>query len=430
MNDPLRVELATQFSAAELKHEWLALEARSQPSFFLSWSWIGTWVDTLPEDIQPQLLRARRGERTVGLALVVTGRIRSLPLIGGRGLWLHATGRSDIDGIAIEHNGCLVDDDEAGDSEVWAAMLEYLCRGAQPWRRVTLPHLHHRAGAVLAQAAPGLVIRRLEEPSWIVDLGAVRERSGGYLAMLDTDTRRNLRRTREACEAFGAIEVSVAADLDTARLYLDRLAQLHARRWEQRDEGSSFTLPFAQRFHAALIEHAFPKGEIQLLRITAGGRDLAYFYNFVHRGRVSYYQSGVDYALVDPKWSPGLLAVALAVQHNAALGHGCFDFLGGAGHYKRRLATHHEVLRTVIIDRDGLRHRLEQQLRSWLLPRLKRLSGDARNWRRWVRKWLGRIGLGVTVPLLVVALDACSDRLEPPPQAVQPSAPAAKAPLP
>ena len=205
----------------------------------------------------------------------------------------------------------------------------------------------------------------------------------------------------------------MAADLDTARRYLDRLVTLHERRWAGREEPSSFIRPFAQTFHAKLVENAFARGEIQLLRITAGGREIAYFYNFVHRRRVSYYQSGIDYEALPGKHSPGLLGLALAVEHNMALGHDVFDFLAGASHYKRHLSTHQECLRTVVLERKGFRHTAEQQLRTTLLPWIKRVSGQPVYWRLWLRKWMGRVGLGICLPAAVLLLDACSDQMDP-----------------
>lgn len=410
MTAPIDVELATPASLDALRDEWRELEARAGASFFLSWSWLGTWVGALPAGVCPKVLRARRSGRTVGLALVVPGRIRSIPLCGGRGLWLHATGVSELDGIAIEHNGWLV---EIGDDDASRAMLAFLCRAGQPWRRLTLPHLQSRAAGALGEPEPGLVLRSVDEPSWLVNLRAARTHPTGYLGMLDSDTRRKLRRTREACEAFGAIEVSAAADLDAARRYLDRLVALHARRWAGRDEPSSFVRPFAQTFHASLVESAFARGEIQLLRIAAGPREIAYFYNFVHRGRVSYYQSGIDYDALPAKHSPGLLGLALAVEHNMALGHDVFDFLAGASHYKRHLSTHQEVLRTVVLERKSPRQALEQRLRATVLPWIKRVSGQPDHWRLWLRKWTGRVGLGICLPVWMLALEACSDRMAP-----------------
>ncbi|MBS0437679.1 MAG: GNAT family N-acetyltransferase [Proteobacteria bacterium] len=405
MPQDLQIELIPAPAPTELAAEWTALEARAQHSFFVSWTWIGAWLAALPGELRPCLLRARRGARVVGLALFVPGRDRGLPLIGGRGLWLHATGRPELDAIAIEHNGPLVD---ANEPDVAPAMLDHLCRRMRPWRRVTLPHLRPtQAGTPAAPARAST--RRRDEASWVVDLQAVRASASGYTGLLQAKTRYAIRRTRMACEALGPIRLTVAEGRAAVQEAMPRLLRLHARRWARREGGSSFLLPFTQRFHERLLASASERGEVQLLSVTVGPHELGHLYSFVHRGRVSFYQSGVDYELLGPKMSPGLLMLALAIEHNAALGHQAFDLLGGAGHYKKDLATHQETLSTVVLEQRDWRLALETQLRTRVLPWLRRAGGDARDWRVGLRTWLGRIGLGLSLGMLALAVDACSD---------------------
>ncbi|MBS0443194.1 MAG: GNAT family N-acetyltransferase [Proteobacteria bacterium] len=406
MSHDLQIELTAAPAPAELAAEWTALEARAQHSFFVSWTWIGAWLAALPGELRPRLLRARRGRRVVGLALFVPGRDRTLPLIGGRGLWLHATGRPELDAIAIEHNGPLVD---ANEPDVAPAMLDYLCRRMGPWRRVTLPHLRPTEASTPATAASQAGTRQHDEASWVVDLQAVRASTSGYTGLLQAKTRYAIRRTRMACEALGPIRLTVAEGRAAVQEAMPRLLRLHARRWQQREGGSSFLLPFTQRFHERLLPSASERGEVQLLSVTVGPHELGHLYSFVHRGRVSFYQSGVDYELLGPKMSPGLLMLALAIEHNAALGHQAFDLLGGAGHYKKDLATHQETLSTVVLEQRDWRLALETHLRARVLPWLRRAGGDTRDWRIGLRNWLGRIGLGLSLGVLALAVDACSD---------------------
>jgi len=401
----LQIELTSAPAPAALATEWTALEARAQHSFFVSWTWIGAWLSALPSGLRPCLLRARRGQRVVGLALFVPGRDRTLPLIGGRALWLHATGRPELDAIAIEHNGPLVD---ANEPDVAQAMLDYLCRRMGPWRRVTLPHLQSAAAGAPAASA-GVSARRDDVASWLVDLHAVRTSPSGYVGLLQAKTRYAIRRTRMACEALGPIRLTVAEGRAAVQEAMPRLLRLHARRWQRREGGSSFLLPFTQRFHDRLLPSACERGEVQLLSVTVGPHELGHLYSFVHRGRVSFYQSGVDYELLGPKMSPGLLMLALAIEHNAALGHQAFDLLGGTSHYKKDLATYQETLSTVVLERHDWRLALETHLRARVVPWLRRASGDAPDWRRWLRTWLGRIGLGLSLGVLALAVDACSD---------------------
>ncbi|MFT3664468.1 GNAT family N-acetyltransferase [Piscinibacter sp.] len=416
MKEDIRVELTAAPPIAELAAQWTELEARAGAGFFLSWTWIGSWLRSLPAGLKPRLLRAQRHGRTVGLALLVPAADRTLPLLGGQALWLHATGRDEFDQIAIEHNGLLTDAAEPG---AQAAMLAHLCGQLRPWRRITLPHLGPDGVALPRQLPARTLGRSVEQSSWVVDLAAVRGAPSGYLGMLDAKTRYAVRRSRAAAEALGPVELTVAATLADAQRAMDDLRRLHALRWNARGGGSSFLAPFTQRFHAELLPAAFARGEIQVLSVHVGGRPLGHLYSFVRDGRISFYQSGIDYEMLGPKMSPGLLVLALAIEHNAALGHRHFDLLGGAGHYKKALATHTETLRTLVIERSGVRRSLEAGLRSHVVPLLQRASGDPLHWRAWLRKWTMRAALALSLPVLALVVDGCSECSAAPAEATQ-----------
>jgi CelD/BcsL family acetyltransferase involved in cellulose biosynthesis len=395
----------------ELAQEWRSLEARAHVSFFVSWSWIGPWLSTLPVNIRPQLVRASRGDRVLGLAVVVDSLIRDLPIPFGRAAWLHATGQPKLDGITIEHNGFLVDTDFA--QSVRDGMLAFLMDESRPWRRVSMPML---GGGLqsrsMSEADTRLVLTRKTKPCWVVDLNKTRASVNGHLGLLSTKARASLRRTLRACGALGPLQVEEAKDLATARRYLASLLSLHERRWQALAVPSAFATPFAQRFHAELLSEAFNRGEVQLLRVRAGSRDMGYLYSFVHGARVSFYQSGFDYELLDSRFSIGLATLALAIEHNARQGHLVFDFLGGAAQYKQTLATDCEELLTCVVDRRGSLYETERWLRSNVLPLLHRISGNAPNTRRWLMKWVRRIAVAASVPLLLLGLDACSASLD------------------
>jgi CelD/BcsL family acetyltransferase involved in cellulose biosynthesis len=121
-----------------------------------------------------------------------------------------------------------------------------------------------------------------------------------------------------------------------------------------------------------LVAEAVPRGEVQLIRVTAGSRELGYLYSFVHQGRVCFYQSGYDYHLLDPKYSPGLVTLVLAIKHNAAVGMSLFDFLAGNQAYKASLATDRAELVSWILQRRSLLSAVETALR-WKIRLTRRL---------------------------------------------------------
>jgi hypothetical protein len=90
-----------------LEKQWRDLEARAEITFFLSWNWIGPWVDEagLPD----WLLVGRAGGEIVCLGLLRRSLDRRHGFVRSRTLHLHATGCEHQDVIFIEYNGLLTD---------------------------------------------------------------------------------------------------------------------------------------------------------------------------------------------------------------------------------------------------------------------------------------------------------------------------------
>lgn len=363
LDDPAdRVALATR---------WRALEARAEGSFFTRWAWIGTWLALLPDAVRPRLLQARRGERDVGLALVVDGPGRQrfgLPFC--RTAWLHATGRPELDILTIEHNDVLIAADAADAAEgadaIRAAMLAHWAGRLRGVTEIVLPGLAGPGWPAGCEAR--LASRRLEREDWVrrsyaVDLKAVRAAGGDFLKLISANSRSQIRRSMKEYGQLGALTLTPAASTAQALDWLERLAALHQAHWTGRGQPGAFANDFFFRFHRTLVEHHHDSGAIQMLRVAVGEHDLGFLYSFIHRGRVYFYQSGLEYGLIEKHARPGLVAHVLAAQHNAALGHEVYDFMAGESRYKTTLATLDEQMTWTTLRTSALRFELEAALR-------------------------------------------------------------------
>ena len=315
----MRLTLDRSVDWTSLAADWRALEARAHPSFFQSWSWLGPLAEERFD--RPLLLRAWRDGRLVGLALCNRHRGRLL---------LSESGRAEPDSLFIEHNAPLL---EPGDPVLAARVLASLA-GAR-WGPLRLSGID---ATTLAALAPTRHRLRATRPAPWIDLD---ERAGAdaWLAGLSANSRAQLRRSDRAFAATGPITATPAPDLPTARAWFARLVALHQGRRTARGQPGAFAKGFVQRFHQALITEAFPRGEIDLLRITAGPRELGFLYNFHHRGRVLCYQSGFDYTAAGGAEKPGLSSHHAAIRLAFARGDHIYDFLAGHERYKLSLAT-------------------------------------------------------------------------------------------
>jgi CelD/BcsL family acetyltransferase involved in cellulose biosynthesis len=342
---------------ARIEGLWRQLEARSQPPYFLSWGWVENWLAALPVDETPQLAVVNEDGEPAGAFFLGRRRMRRHLVVPSNALFFNATGSPRHDELCIEHNGLLA---TAGARRSLGAILDLI---PGEWDELFVPATDRYAFDDLgAGASLGSYRVRIDRESAapFVDLEAVRSMEGGYISLLGASTRTQLRRTRRI---VGNLDVEVAEDEHQALDIWGELLRLHAQRWAARGERGAFADPWFERFHRRLITSRLASGEIQLVRVRAGATTIGCLYNFVYRGRVLFYQSGLA-AFDDPHIKPGFLCHAAAIEYNALAGHQVYDLLGGASRYKQSLATGAARLVWLRVQRQRMRFAVEDQLRK------------------------------------------------------------------
>lgn len=338
----LRISLHPMRDEEALGRQWQELEARSECSFFQNWTYTGCLIgERFPDPVVLEAFAYGRqdgAEERVALALFNRRRGR----LGGERLLLGESGIPSLDSLFIEHNGPLVArgfEAEVLPKLVHAAMWQPLAgAGAPAAGRVVF--LSGIGGNLLAAARSTRAVTMLEETRLApaLDLGGLRRRGVGLLERLSANTRYQLRRSARRFAASGPLSVRRAGDASESHLWLEALSILHQRTWERRGFPGAFADANFRRFHHALIDRGFPKGEVDLLEVSAGSSRLGYLLNFVFRGTVYAYQSGFEYGLADRHQKPGLTCHHMAIEMYLREGMARYDFLGGAERYKTSLA--------------------------------------------------------------------------------------------
>ncbi|WP_088185208.1 GNAT family N-acetyltransferase [Sphingobium sp. Z007] len=342
----------SQPDRATLAERWQALEARSNGSFFLGWTWVGAWLDSY--GVRPDLLAVTDAAgRDVALALV--GHAIQPRLLGGVAtLSLNQSGDPQADRPYVEYNGLLV---ETGrEAEAIAAAVAALTR-RRDWRALTL------SGIGPDSPLLGLPARRRSRvdvsPVYQVDLDAVRAADGDYLSLLSANTRSQIRRAMK--DHGGPLPDVAVGGLDDVTPWLEEMTALNGgRHADNAWDDAGF-----RGFVATIAARGLPSGAVELLRFTDEGGVVGLLVNFVHRGVAMNYQS----AFATPrtgKDKPGLLCHAAAVGHYAARGRSRYSLLAGKDRYKQSLATCEESLEWWVLERFSPRLEAEALLRRLL----------------------------------------------------------------
>ena len=313
-----RISLTPAGDLTALSQRWQALESRADGGFFRSWTHLGCLAEE--RFAQARLLAVTQDGVDVALALLGAGRHRT---------WLNQTGDAGQDAVFIEHNGLLV---ALGAGVDLAAAF----RAARGRGRLALSGVDD--GTLDAARQAGAL--QVEQSRWAP---AVRLDTLGrpYLETLSANARAQVRRSMRL---YGPDVVLVrAGTLEQAHGFFTEMVDVHQDAWRRRRQAGAFAEEAMRRFHAALIARAWPKGEADLLRVTAGGRHVGTLYTLIRDGVVASYQSGFS-AVADARLKPGLVSHTLAIEHYVARGARVYDLLGGAERYKLTLAQGGQML--------------------------------------------------------------------------------------
>lgn len=342
-----------------LEREWRRLDAANGAPFFLSWDWIGCWLDHLSPDQHPQILRAERAGQLAALALLTPRRNRWLEIWPAHRLYLHETGHAALDSLTIEYNGILTA--PVLRDEVTRRAVEWLM-SSPTCRELYLSGIPEEMLNEIDSRQFAIRLRD-RKPVYAVNLERIRTEDGLYSASLSANTRAQLRRATRQFSALGELRIVHAGTADEALEMLEGMIPLHQAYWHQRGKPGAFSQPAFVSFHRQLIRNGFDRDRIQFLRCEAGTSVVGYLYNFVKDGRVYAYQSGFDYGLL-PRAKPGWLCHHLAIEDNLRRGMAVYDLLAGKSQFKASFAEAAGTLVWVCVERNGWKPRLMDRLRG------------------------------------------------------------------
>lgn len=343
---------------------WQSLEARATPNFFLSWLWVDAWLTTFNPDFR--LVQIQCDSVLVGLGLLTCNEEIRHRILRSRMLRLGRTGNAVQDQIWIEYNGLLLD--RQHEHSAPAALLQQLLQ-QDDWDEFELGASDESVLQRYAHPDCTAIIR-WSAPAYGVNLAALREAKTDYLASLSRNTRYQINRSRKLYAADATLTFSTHTTPDAILSLWPQLADLHQARWGNAPGQSGFANPDFVRFHQHLIKHGGADDRVELCTLHRNDELLGCLYNFLYKGRVYFYLSGLR-AETDPHLKPGLLLHAMAIQHYLERHYDYYDFMGGEARYKQSLGNQHCELQLVSFQRPRLKLKLEQ-----LARRIKHLTLD------------------------------------------------------
>ena len=322
----IKIQIEDLPAHGDLGAEWSLLDRTGTHSFFQSWAWVGPWLLASPKHLDIAVVRALRGDTTVGLALMTRRKKRLAGFIHIRQGWLNASGDSQYDRLAVEHNGFATTDTERG--AVARAFIKAFSDGALKIDELILPWMDCEwpgMGGLLATKKEALGFRRELSSSPV-----------NYSSSESRNSRQQLNRAMRKCEAYGSLELRRAQGLEEKLSFFSEMKQLHRASWRRRNRRDAFDNPHFEAFCSQMIQ-ANASDEIDLLKVCAGPRLLGVLLNLRRLGTVYNYQSGFDDS--EPMLRPGYVTHAEAIKYYSRAGEACYDFLLQPNQLKQSFGT-------------------------------------------------------------------------------------------
>jgi CelD/BcsL family acetyltransferase involved in cellulose biosynthesis len=331
---PLSVRLlASEAEFAALAPDWNRLHALCEAaSVFNSWVWQFNWWKLYGAGQPLRILVARDGEEVVGiLALYVqTARVFGVPVRILRLVGTDGDTHPDDLGPVL-----------APGAEPQAALA--LARAALrlPLADVLLFSDIHTQSAfpqAVERAAGEEGVHGAMGASERIDFVALPATWREFLAALTSDRRTRIRSARrKLVAAHPDARFYVWQDVAGIDAAVDRLAELHRRRWQAAGGSESFATREYVEFHRAIIRSFLTRGWLRLYCLEVGGVIVAMSYCYRMRNRVFLMQAGFEPAL--GRFRPGAVLLGYAIEHAIEEGNEVFDFLRGEHRYKSQLAN-------------------------------------------------------------------------------------------
>ena len=309
---------------------WQELERRADCSIFLSWQWIGNWLDLVTAPIY--LVESYQDGNIVGLGFFVEKTRKAFGLYPVKQWWLHRTGHQQQDQIWIEYNDFLlaVENKDTVRQQMVMAVSEYMAAGDE-----VIIGLSEQK--VLNAFSGGFTDNRdlILSKGFLVDFNLVN--NDYFTDVLSKNYRYQIKRSEKLLKKQGRLDFRVVTDSKAIEALLPEIAQLHIKRWQNTEEGSGFNNCVFLAFHKKLIGNNL-NDNVQVAVLTLNDENIGYLINFVYKGTVSFYLSALSDNF-DTKIKLGLLLHSKAILYYLSRKMKKYDLLAGEAQYKRSLSN-------------------------------------------------------------------------------------------
>ena len=342
----------------DIKETWLTLEKESTSSFFLSWKWIGNWLNIISKNKTIILVTAQQNSTVVGLGIFVEKLTTRHFILKSKQWYLHRTGDEKLDQIWIENNDFLLNyrNKDAIRNAMWTHLLqcdhhvdEFILNVAKRHTLDDIP-LANTYDKIIENKELGYVVNCQDNLDF-----------NQYLNTLSKNTKQQWKRSTKALGQLGKIEFSVISDSNQQLDILTKTSHWHINKWKNSCTPSGFLNENFVKFHQRLINDDHTTSKTLVTTLTINEELVGCLYCLQKDAIIYFYLSNLK-PLGNKKIKLGIALHMFMIQwiHKTYPRDGQYDFLAGEARYKKSLASHVDEYAQITLQKNKLLYKLER----------------------------------------------------------------------
>ena len=323
-----KVDSQNEFS--RLKEKWNSLlQGSKSDTVFLAWEWMYTWWECFQENKHLFILTVYDEEdNLIGIAPLCMDKKK----IGGitvlhylRFLGTLPTSSDHLDFILYQGR----------EKETLEAIVEYLFQENR-WDLCLLSNIP-------ATSLTDKLLREImgnrpfqSEISQVCPYIPLPDQIEGFYSSLSGNRRNTIkRRRRNLFKKYDKVEFVAWESPDDIDNAMERLFELHEKRWMVVKHKGNLTKEDIRNFHKKIAGIFLNSDMLRLYFLRVQGKDVAVLYTFKYNNKLLYYQGGWDPELSGD--NVGSVLTNLVIEDAIEKGYSEYDFLRGTEPYKTQL---------------------------------------------------------------------------------------------
>ena len=324
------VKISDQNEFANLKKDRDALLKKSKSdTVFLTWEWMYTWWECFKEDKQLFILAVYgENEDLIGIAPLCMDKkkIAGITFLN----YLRFLGTMPI---SSDHLDFILY--QGREKEVLEVIVNYLFQENR-WDLCLLSNISTSSltGKLLKEITGNRPFQ--SEISQVCPYIPLPDQIEDFYSSLSRNMRNTIkRRRRNLHRKYNGFEFVTWKNPDEIDSAMERMFELHEKRWMVVKHKGNFINRNIRRFHKNIAWIFLNSDMLRLYFLRVQGKDVATLYTFKYNDKLYYYQGGWDPELSGD--NVGGVLTALVIED--AINRGCaeYDFLRGTEDYKIRL---------------------------------------------------------------------------------------------